>query len=225
MKRTILLGTGTDVGKTYVGTQLASAWRQRIGPVLGLKPIESGLTDPKSGDAFDLGQAATMAPSPCYSFREGISPHLAARREGREIELPRVVEWIAEKEREFEASHDGLILSLIESAGGVYSPISDSETNFDLASCLKGAEILLIAPDALGVLHDVQATLRSLPPGFVSRVVLSESRSKDASTGLNASELEGLVFKQLREHAPRQKDVISVGRDGDVEQLLHAVSA
>lgn len=225
MQRIILLGTGTDVGKTYVGTQLARAWREQVGPVLGLKPIESGLTDPKSGDAFDLSQAATEAPSPCYAFREGISPHLAARREGRQIELSQVVQWIGEKEAEFATRHTGQCLTLIESAGGVYSPISETQTNFDLAAALGQSTILLIAPDALGVLHDVQASLRALPPGFVTRVVLSESRGQDASTGSNAAELQDLVFKQLKNHGPRENSVISVKRDGDVKQLLTELSA
>ena len=63
-----------------------------------------------------------------------------------------------------------------------------------LARALDPAIWLLVGADALGVLHDVTATLgfaRALgrPP---DHVLLSASRSPDASTGTNAAELEAL---------------------------------
>jgi hypothetical protein len=67
----------------------------------------------------------------------------------------------------------------------------------------------LVAPDALGVLHDVTATLRSLPrrPDFV---VLSAARPADASSGTNAQELETLEITPVLGVVPR---------DGNAGQL------
>ncbi len=53
---------------------------------------------------------------------------------------------------------------------------------------------MLVAPDALGVLHELTATLSALAargrsPDFV---VLSAAREPDASTGSNAAELRRL---------------------------------
>ncbi len=64
MKRLVLLGTGTGVGKTYVGAQLVRAWRERGHPAWGLKPIESGVAagSEASSDASQLrGVGARIA--------------------------------------------------------------------------------------------------------------------------------------------------------------------
>jgi dethiobiotin synthetase len=83
---------------------------------------------------------------------------------------------------------------LVETAGGVLSPLTPRTSNLDLANALSPAIWVLVAPDALGVLHDVRATLLAMrqlarEPDFV---VLSASRARDASTGTNADELARL---------------------------------
>lgn len=219
--RLILLGTGTDVGKTYVGCQIARAWRDHLGPVLGLKPVESGFDDSRVGDAAELRKAASFSPLPLYRFAPPISPHLAARQVETEIQLQRVVHWVREEEdaffgRNLESTSPGT-LTIVETAGGVFSPLSASATNLDLLRLMGDAKVILIAPDALGVLHDVQATLRAMAPTRVDLLVLSESRPRDASTGSNQAELEGLVFLQLGENAPRSPQVFTMaaGASGD----------
>ncbi len=220
-QRLILLGTGTDVGKTYVGCQIARAWRDQVGPVLGLKPVESGFEDSSLGDAAELRQSASFSPLPLYRFAPPISPHLAARRDGVEIDIQLVVDWVHQEEdaflgRELDDSASET-LTIVETAGGVFSPLSPNTTNFDLLRRLRDTKVILIAPDALGVLHDVQATLRAMAPRRVDLVVLSESRARDGSTGSNQAELEGLVFSQLGGAAPLSSQVerVSAGGTGD----------
>jgi dethiobiotin synthetase len=234
--RLILLGTGTDVGKTYVGCEIARVWRERVGPVLGLKPIESGFAEPSEGDAAALRQAASFSPLPLYRFAPPVSPHLAARRADVVIDPKSVVDWIAREEEAFLGvdlqGAPSPTLTIIETAGGVFSPISETATNFDLLKEFSAlskrageARTLLIAPDALGVLHDVQATLRAMAPERVDLVVLSESRPQDASTGSNAEELENLVFKQLGAGAPRHAQVLRLGRAGSGEAVVDWILA
>ena len=56
--RVVMLGTGTDVGKTYCTALLARGLRART-TVLALKPIESGVPSPAAlGDAGAIAQAA-----------------------------------------------------------------------------------------------------------------------------------------------------------------------
>jgi dethiobiotin synthetase len=83
---------------------------------------------------------------------------------------------------------------LVETAGGALTPLAPGITNFDLALALEPAVWILVAPDALGVLHDVSATLEALSARGRSPdvVVLSEAREPDASTGTNAAELREL---------------------------------
>ena len=84
--------------------------------------------------------------------------------------------------------------SVVETAGGVFSPLSPTATNFDLALALEPAIWVLVAPDALGVLHDLSATLQAMRARgrTPDHVVLSGAREPDSSTGSNAAELEAL---------------------------------
>src|SRR5690606_8031565 len=73
---------------------------------------------------------------------------------------------------------------------------------------------VLVAPDSLGVLHDVTATLLGLQQAGArpDLLVLSRAREPDLSTGTNRRELEELIFPRLGEAAPRRREVLVVDR-------------
>lgn len=184
--RVVMLGTGTDVGKTYVTARLAEALAAQR-RVLALKPIESGVTLGGDGDAQRIALAAGHEPKlSAWRFGPPVSPHLAARQAGQEIDVTEVARWVDAVE-----AGSSPEITLVETAGGALSPLAAGVTNVDLALALGPALWVLVAPDALGVLHDVTATLRALPrrPDVV---VLSAARGPDASSGTNAGELEML---------------------------------
>jgi dethiobiotin synthetase len=184
--RVVILGTGTNVGKTFVTARLAGALAQRC-RVRALKPLESGVDPDTPGDAHKIADAAGHEPalSP-WRFARPVSPHLAARETNARIEVAEVAAWVAGQERVHTPD-----ITLIESAGGAFSPLAPGVTNADLARALDPARWLLVAPDSLGVLHDVTATLRALPR-LPDAVVLSSARPPDASSGSNAAELRAL---------------------------------
>lgn len=192
--RIVVLGTGTDVGKTYLGARLCEALRAQGVRVLGLKPIESGVSasDKSAGDAATLRAAAGLGAFPLYAFVEAIGPHLAARRAHTSIQLERVLGYVEAQER----AHAPTV-SVIETAGGVFSPLDERLTNADLAAALRPDVVILVAPDRLGVLHDVGATLRALGAVHVDLLVISETQTVDASTGSNRAEIEQVVLPQL----------------------------
>jgi dethiobiotin synthetase len=111
-----------------------------------------------------------------------------------------VAAWVREQEQIARAP-----ISLVELAGGAFSPLGLGVTNVSLAQALEPALWLLVAPDALGVLHDVTATLRALPRA-PDALVLSGSRAPDQSTGSNARELASLAIAQVME-------VVAAGTD------------
>jgi dethiobiotin synthetase len=192
-RRIVVVGTGTEVGKTWLAAELLRVLRASGRRALGLKPIESGIVAGAGSDATRLAEAAneTAAPAP-YRFAEPISPHLAARRTGAVIELPHLLTYVQLQESSLHAA-DGAV-SLTETAGGLFTPLAPGVTNFDLARALEPARWLLVAPDALGVLHDLTATLtaaraRGRTPDAIA---LCRSRPPDASTGTNADEIAGL---------------------------------
>jgi dethiobiotin synthetase len=202
MRRIVILGTGTGVGKTFFTASLARALTA-ASPGLRLaavKPIETGVARSRSKtegpapgtDAASLEEVSTAPPyrpHPACAFADGVSAHLAARRAGRRVSPSAILGWL-----ESNASHDTTLPvthELIETAGGAFSPIGPRETNLDLAVALGPAVWILVAPDALGVLHDIRATLLAMTA--VARapdyLVLSAARAPDASSGTNAAEL------------------------------------
>jgi dethiobiotin synthetase len=193
-QRVLVLGTGTGVGKTWVSRALTLAFSKRTS-VVALKPVESGV---------DLGESAALtrsdgqllasvssfpvAPAP-YRFEAPISPHLAARRAGVQVELGEILTYVQTHE-----SIPGVNVTVIESAGGLFTPLAPGLSNFDLARALEPGVWVLAASDSLGVLHDLSATIglaksRGRAPDFV---VLSGAREPDASTGTNQDELAAL---------------------------------
>ncbi len=192
----VLLGTGTDVGKTYVTAALTRLLRELAPdrPVLALKPVESGHpppgAPPAATDAAALAAASNVpspTPNPLYALTDPVSPHLAARREGRNIDLAAIHSWAT-------TALPYNTLLLIETAGGAFSPLSETTTNADLAQTFDPAIWILVAPDALGVLHDVRATIAALTTHTRApdHLVLTASRPPDPSTGTNAAELSRL---------------------------------
>lgn len=188
--RIVIVGAGTDVGKTHVGVALVSAFASRGASVCGLKPIESGVPSGEVGpDATALEQASQrrlIHPQP-YVFADPVSPHLAARRAGIAVELGTVRTWVDRHSADW---------VLIETAGGLLSPLALNLTNLDLAKSLNPDALVLVALDRLGVLHDVAACQLALRVGFAPApppptvVVLQTPAVLDASTGTNAPELQ-----------------------------------
>jgi dethiobiotin synthetase len=193
--RVVILGTGTDVGKTYVTACLARGLRERgVGALVALKPIESGVEPGADGDAGTIAAAAGhMAVLSPWRFRAALSPHLAARQESVELDVAELTGWVSSEERRW-----GAELSLVELAGGAFTPLSFGVTNVDLAVALEPAVWLLVAPDSLGVLHDLTSTLRALPQA-PDAVLLSAARAPDQSSGGNAAELARLGIAQVLE--------------------------
>ena len=185
----VVTGTGTEIGKTVAACSLVAAWGRRGLAIAGVKPIESG-QDPSGdpgGDVRELGQVSTFHVTrftPPYLLMDAVSPHLAARREGRVIDPAVVVAWLAP----IRDAADGVVLEL---PGGLLSPITDDLTNADLLAHLKPTKVVLVAPDRLGVIHDVLATTRAARAQRISidGLILSTPATRDTSTGTNAAEL------------------------------------
>lgn len=198
-RRCVVLGTGTGVGKTYVSRALVRLYAQRAVPVAGLKPVETGLAVPDSdllSDSAVLERTSFHvkhpSPHPLYGFRDPVTPALAARREANPIELASIEAWIAETASLEPGSPPYLV---VETAGGVFSPLSDTLTNLDLAHATGAGLWVLVASDRLGVLHDVASTLHAMRhhgrrPDYL---VLSAPEVPDASTTTNAQELRRMT--------------------------------
>lgn len=184
--RVVVVGTGTGVGKTHFSVALLHALSLQGRSAVGLKPVESGVRPGSETDAAQLAAASTFHvkhPAP-YALPDPISPHLAARRLGVEITPACIIDWVTRCAAPW---------TIIETAGGLLSPLAPSLTNLDLLQMLEPDLILLVGLDRLGTLHDVSACLLALasaPAGWPRpAVVLQTPEVADLSTGTNAEEL------------------------------------
>lgn len=196
----VVVGTGTGVGKTHVSCALLAAARSMGRACVGLKPIETGIgTGPSDGDLLQTHGSVFHVKHPApYLFAPAVSPHRAAREAGVRIE-PAVVRGYVESARPVGAT------VLVETAGGLFSPLGPGLTNFDVMMALEPCLVVLVAGDRLGVLHDVTATVglaeaRGRRPDVV---VLSSPDEVDGSTGTNASELAWLGLAEVAAVFPR----------------------
>ncbi|MEP7123496.1 MAG: dethiobiotin synthase [Byssovorax sp.] len=186
--RIAIVGTGTDVGKTHLSVALLRALARQGQSAVGLKPVESGVGTGES-DSSKLAAAGTFHvkhPAP-YRFPDPVSPHLAARRVGVAIDPSRILEWV---------DRCATSWTLIETAGGLLSPLARSFTNLDLVRLLNPDAVVLVGVDRLGVLHDIAACRFVLSAKAPTRgelhVVLQSPALPDTSTGANAEELRFL---------------------------------
>jgi len=181
----VVSGTGTGIGKTHVGEALLRRLtRDGSARVAGIKPVESGIGQGVS-DAERLAASSTFHVKHAFvGLRAPISPHLAARLEGVRLEPQAIAADVA-------AASVAVDVLLVELPGGLFTPIGEGVLNADLAALMCPAYLLLVAPDRLGVLHELLTTLRaSGAMGLaVSGVALVTPEASDASTGTNAAEL------------------------------------
>jgi dethiobiotin synthetase len=161
MVRSLLItGTDTGIGKTTVASAIAAAMRRRGHDVGVVKPVETGCEVAPDGsliaaDAQQLLWAADrddpidrVCP---FRFRAPLAPHVAARREGVRVELSAVVERV----RSAVASCQ---LALVEGAGGLLVPLTETATFADLARACD-LRLLVVVGNRLGALNHARLTL------------------------------------------------------------------
>ena len=155
-------GTGTGVGKTYVGAALLAALRARGHAVAARKPVQSFAPDDPSTDADALATATgedpeAVCPRPRW-LRVPIAPPMAADALG----LPPFT--IADLATEVRASApaNANALVLVETAGGVRSPIADDGDSAALVDALTPALVVLVADAGLGTINLVRMSVDAL---------------------------------------------------------------
>jgi dethiobiotin synthetase len=177
----IISATGTDVGKTHVGEAFLLGYAPRS--IAAYKPIETGVAPGAVGeDDRRLCRRATFHVKQRYTFVPPISPHRAAAEAGVSMDLAAILHDAAEARARSPL--------LVELAGGLYSPLALKTRNADLVTALTPTLHVLLAPNRLGVLHDVLVTLTAYPA--IDAVLLNPAAATDASQPTNAGDLVAL---------------------------------
>lgn len=157
-----ITGTDTEVGKTWVGSNLCAYLYQNGVPVTPRKPVESGCEKSNNGilqpaDAnayFKACQQTTSMDMICpYRYEAAIAPDQAAQLTGETLKLKMLADACATKQADQ--------FLLVEGAGGFYSPIASDGLNADLAESL-GLPVLLVAANRLGAINHTLLTAQAI---------------------------------------------------------------
>jgi dethiobiotin synthetase len=216
----IVTGTGTGIGKTHFAEALLRALQAHGTKVAGIKPIESGVEDPSATDAARLARASTFHVKRFgYAFEEGVSPHLAARRSGETIDTAKLRDEIAAACRQVD-------LLLVELPGGLFSPVTATELNADLAAACRPDTLLAVVSDRLGALHDAMACGRAAGSSGlrIDTTVFMAPPVADPSTGTNSEEFRILSPTSRAFSLPRIDPTSMAARD-PVVQLAARLAA
>jgi len=176
----VVLGTGTEIGKTWVACRLLERLRADGSSVAAWKPAQS--FDPEavvagaSTDAELLAEACGSEPDlvcpPHRSYPIPLAPPMAAERLGAG-EL-RLADLLAEQ-----PWRPGTAVGLVEGAGGSRSPIAHDADGTDLARALAPDLVVLVADAGLGTLHAVRSALDGLDD-LPTAVLLNRYDGSDA---------------------------------------------
>lgn len=151
----LLAGTNTEVGKTLAGTVMAAALIRRGVRVRALKPVESGCEpDPEDALTWCAVTGQELEQVCPYRFELPIAPQSAAEAEGREVDLAVV-------RRLLDLHMAAADLTLVETAGGLGSPLAPGTLVLDLAWALD-LPVLLVAPHTLGAVGQALVCARLL---------------------------------------------------------------
>lgn len=175
----VVAGTGTEVGKTFVGAAIAREIATRGHKVIARKPAQSYEADDVSTDATVLAEATNDDPEmvcPAHRWYPiPMAPPMAATALGRD---GFTVDDLAE---EVHTSFHGADIALVETAGGSWSPQASDGTHVgDFAEAVRADGVLLVADAGLGVINAVRGALAALGADRPVVVMLNRYSDDDA---------------------------------------------
>ncbi len=195
MKSLLITGTDTGVGKTWISCALIRLLAKQGVRVGAYKPVCSGAEPGNDGPIWRDVELLYSACRECrltlssgvaaipdmltrdlvcpQRFSAAVAPPVAARLEGRIVDRELMLSGISHWQ-------DLADVVVVEGAGGLLCPLTDTDTVADLALHLN-CEIVIVAANRLGVINHTLLTLefagkRNLP---VRAVVLNECSPTD----------------------------------------------
>ena len=161
-------GTDTSVGKTRISLGLITLLQQQGQTVAAMKPVASGCVMTETGlhneDALLL-QAQSSVSQPYelinpYAFEAAIAPHIAAEREGVEIDITTI-------KIHFDQIQQCADSVVVEGAGGWLVPINNEQTMADLAKALN-LPVVLVVNIRLGCINHALLTVAAIQQSGLS---------------------------------------------------------
>jgi dethiobiotin synthetase len=190
-----ITATGPDVGRTLVVASLIRHFRQSGRSVEAIKPIVGGY-DPAQAAASETGMLVSALGLPFtpesidrispWRFRAAMSPDLAARQEGRTIDVDGVIAYCQsaiEKRRD---------ILLIDGVGGLMVPLDETRTILDVMMALH-LPLILVAGSYPGTISHTLTALDSLFRRDIN--VLATIVNETAGSGIALEEVVASISR------------------------------
>lgn len=161
MKKIFIIGTDTEVGKTYISTKLIEACEHENIKSLCLKPVASGKSQFSElcEDVENILEAYknkfTADEINLISFNEAVAPHIVAAKSKVDISIENLKQFIEDKYIQ------DIDILFVEGAGGLLTPYSDHTTQFDLIKTLQ-IPVLLVSAIKVGCINHTLLTINEL---------------------------------------------------------------
>ena len=155
-----IIGTDTNVGKTYIASALVKEFVGLGFKTIGMKPVASGCQYNKNHELINEDVTALMKVSNVtstldvmnpYRFIPAIAPHIAAEQAGVSIDLEVIANAYQILTRLAE-------VVIVEGAGGLLVPLNATQTLADLVKLLN-IPIILVVGMRLGCINHALLTI------------------------------------------------------------------
>jgi dethiobiotin synthetase len=159
----VVVGTGTEVGKTWVAAAVLGQLRARGASVAARKPVQSYDPGDRATDAHHLaaasGEAAAQVCPTGRWYEAAMAPPMAAEALGRPpFTVADLAAGLAWPDHPVE-------VGLVESAGGVRSPLAADGDTVALVEALQPDVVVLVADAGLGTINAVRLSMEALDRG------------------------------------------------------------
>lgn len=150
-KGIFIIGTDTDVGKTFTLGAMTYALKNEGKKVIPYKPVQSG----GFGDTKYIKEICDLENDfnelNTYTFEEAVSPHLASKMENVEISKDKII-------NHYKKLIDTYDYVLVEGAGGVVVPLIDN--NYFIYDLIKelDLDVVLVARAGVGTINHTVLT-------------------------------------------------------------------
>jgi len=146
MKKLIIAGIGTEIGKTVTSAIVVEALRADY-----WKPVQSGALEDSDTETVRqlISNSVSQFHPEAYRLREPLSPHAAAEIDGVRIDLNQI---------QVPQTDNALVIEL---AGGLLVPLNEQDLTIDWVATL-GLPVLLVSRNYLGSINHTLLSVEAL---------------------------------------------------------------
>lgn len=195
-------GIDTEIGKTVVTGWLARQWREAGVDVITQKLVQTGCVGASDDillhrrimgcGLFDEDRDGHTMPA-LYAYPA--SPHLAARLEGRSLDLEAIDRATAHLCERYETV-------LVEGAGGLMVPLTEELLTIDYVA-RRGWPLLLVTSGRLGSINHTLLSLEAIAARGIALHGIAWNSRDDGNDEVIAAESRGFIRDWMQARFPQ----------------------